>query len=127
MPDFNKYFTVEEANALLPTLRRLFADIHAEIAWMEQNDGEMVKALEVIPTNGGGKKLDEFFKANEIIRRCLMEVAEMGVQVKDVRRGLLDFPALRNGEEILLCWLIEEPRVEYWHDLEQGFPGRQPL
>ncbi|MBW3625489.1 MAG: DUF2203 domain-containing protein [Armatimonadetes bacterium] len=124
---FQKYFTVEEANALLPELRRLFADIHAEIERLEANGGELTTALEVVPTNGGGKRLEAFLGANSIILQRLRQVAEMGVQVKDIRRGLLDFPALRHGEEILLCWLLEEPSVEYWHDLENGFAGRRSL
>lgn len=127
MPYFDKYFTVDEANALLPELRCLFADIHTEIQRMEADGRDMTQVMEVIPTNGGGKKLEELLGASNLILQRLHQVAELGVQVKDIRRGLLDFPALKDGEEILLCWLLEEPSVEYWHDLENGFMSRQPL
>lgn len=127
MPYFQKHFSLSEANALIPELRRLFAEIHAELDRLEADEGKLANALEVVPTNGGGKRLEAFMEASDTIRRNLTQVIEMGVQVKDVRRGLLDFPALHNGEEILLCWLLEEPSVAYWHDLENGFASRQPL
>ena len=127
MPYFEKYFTVEEANALLPELRRIFADIHEELRRLEANDGEMAKAMESVIENGGGKKLEAFFKSSDLIRERLARVNELGVQVKDVRRGLLDFPTLRDGEEVLLCWLLDEPEVAYWHDLVNGFEGRQRI
>jgi hypothetical protein len=125
---FTKHFTVEEANALLPDLRRLMAEIHAEIERLEADEGSSVKAaLEAIPTNGGGKKVESFFETSQAIQSRLQAIGKMGVQVKDLRRGLLDFPAIRNGEEILLCWLLEEPEVAYWHDLVTGFPGRRRI
>jgi hypothetical protein len=127
MPIFEKHFTVEEATALLPELRRLVTEIQAEIETLEAGGGELPEAMEVIPTNGGGKKLEEFFKTNDRIRERLVKIYQMGVQVKDIRRGLLDFPAIREGEEVLLCWLIEEPEIVYWHDLVEGFMGRRPL
>jgi hypothetical protein len=124
---FEKYFTVEEANALVPELRRIVREIQEEIRKSEDGRGEFAKAAETISSNGGGKKLEAVFHAGEFVRERLQRIAELGVQIKDPRRGLLDFPALRNGEEILLCWLIEEPQVEYWHDLVQGFAGRRPV
>ena len=127
MPYFQKHFTVEEANALLPELRQIFADIHAEIDRLEANEGELVKSMERVIENGGGKRLEQLFRSSDLIRERLARVAELGVQVKDVRRGLLDFPAIRDGEEVLLCWLTDEPSVEYWHDLENGFAGRRRL
>jgi hypothetical protein len=128
MPLFEKYFTVEAANALLPRLREIVLEMQSEIERLGENDSELPKSLNLIPTNGGGRKIDAFFEASNLIRDRLAEVSALGVQIKDIRRGLLDFPALRdNGEEVLLCWLVEEPSVEFWHDLEQGFLGRQGL
>ena len=59
--------------------------------------------------------------------RCVAQLIHLGVQVKDTAVGLVDFPALYGGEEVLLCWRVDEDRVEYWHSLEEGFAGRKPI
>ena len=127
MPIYEKHFTLEEAEALLPQLRRLHQEILVEIERLEANEGDLVKSLEVISTNGGGERLQTFFRSSGIVQQRLGEILETGVQIKDVRRGLFDFPAMRGREEILLCWLVEEPGIACWHDLEQGFAGRRPI
>ena len=127
MPLFDKHFTVEEANALLPELRRIIADIRTDIEGFERDKEGRQKSLQRIDTNGGGKKLEEIFDISQTIRDRVAEIGEMGVDVKDPRRGLLDFPAMHHGKEILLCWLVEEPSVRYWHTLEAGFTGRRSV
>src|SRR5581483_7805155 len=66
-------------------------------------------------------------EANAALADVIDELAERGVQVKDVDEGLVDFPALRRGETVLLCWRLGEDEVSYWHTLEAGFAGRRPL
>ena len=127
MAVFDRHFTVGEANALLPELRSIFDEVRAEIDRLESEGGALAKSVAVIPTNGGGKRLEEFFHVGDAIRERLTRIVAMGVQVKDVRRGLLDFPSVRDGEEVLLCWLVEEPEVMFWHDLVTGFMGREPI
>ena len=61
------------------------------------------------------------------IKRCVEELAALGVQVKDLDTGLVDFPSWRDGEEVLLCWRLGEDEVAWWHTLDGGFAGRQPL
>jgi hypothetical protein len=61
------------------------------------------------------------------LQQCLVELGSLGVEVKDIGSGLLDFPAVRQGEEVLLCWRIGEPAVSWWHRREDGFAGRQPI
>jgi len=61
------------------------------------------------------------------IRRAIRELERMGVQVKDVKSGLVDFPSRLDGREVLLCWRVGESKIEFWHDLQSGFAGRQPL
>src|SRR5688572_7272241 len=61
------------------------------------------------------------------LERCVAELVGLGVQVKDVDKGLVDFPAVHEGGEILLCWHVGEESVEYWHSLEEGFAGRKPI
>jgi hypothetical protein len=61
------------------------------------------------------------------LARAVDEVTELGVEVKDIDEGLVDFPALQNGETVLLCWKLGEDEIRYWHTLEGGFAGRRPL
>jgi hypothetical protein len=124
---FKKYFTVEEANGLLPELRRLLRDIREEAEKQEKDREKLSQLNGSVSSNGGGKTMDGYLQSNRTIAARLAEIDERGVQIKDVRRGLLDFPALRYGEEILLCWLSDEPEVAFWHTLEEGFAGRRPV
>jgi hypothetical protein len=88
-----------------------------------------------IAGNGGDLSPGEVRDAAEDVARqadaiaeCLRQINELGVQVKDFREGLLDFPARRgDGEDVLLCWKVGEPEVAFWHGLEEGFAGRKPL
>ncbi len=63
----------------------------------------------------------------EAVGKCVDDLLELGVQVKDLDTGLLDFPSIRDGEEILLCWHLGEDEIRYWHTVDGGFAGRQPL
>ena len=87
-----------------------------------------------IAGNGGGVRpheVDELQLAIDeeaaAIVRCVAELQELGLLVKDLDEGLVDFPALRGGEEVLLCWHLGEDEVAFWHTLEDGFAGRKPL
>jgi hypothetical protein len=84
--------------------------------------------------NGGGLRPRDFAEAQTDleaeaagIARCVQGIEELGGQVKDLDRGLVDFPALHEGEEVLLCWELGEEEVAHWHGLEEGFAGRRPL
>lgn len=127
MPQFEKHFTVAEANALVPELRDLLTQIQA-IRDKLVVDWERAKpVLREARMNGGGKEsgpfLSHLHQLNDRMRRLL----DLGVQLKDLERGLVDFPAWRDDREIFLCWHLGEPAVAYWHDLESGFSGRQRL
>ncbi len=127
MPLFEKYYTVEEANALLPELRRLHVLILEDLERMDLLSDGAPRPLETIPTNGGGKAIDGFFATGREAQGYLKEILARGVQIKDVRAGLFDFPAWRDGEEVLLCWRVDEPEVAFWHDLQHGFASRRPV
>ncbi len=91
-------------------------------------DSEARSALDdAAPTNGGGvpgKVVSEGFLG---LRSGLAQLGEMGIVLRDLDRGLVDFPSLRDGEEIYLCWTEDEDEIAYWHSLESGFAGREPL
>jgi hypothetical protein len=130
----HRVFTADEANAALDELRPLaerMVEHHRALV-----DAQAVQTALVtrIAGNGGDLSPGEVRDAAEAVAReadaiaeCVRAINELGVQVKDFREGLLDFPARRGDEEVLLCWKVGEPEVAWWHGVEEGFAGRKPL
>jgi hypothetical protein len=122
----DRHFTVEEANALIALVRPMLEQLRT--AKDELLDDEAREALsDASPTNGGGDPGRQVGAAFLEVRRILVELTEAGIVVRDVDRGLIDFPSVRDGREVYLCWQLGEDRVGWWHDLESGFAGREPL
>jgi hypothetical protein len=124
---FKKHFTLEEARALLPTLRSLFASIRKDKAAHEEAEELLAKQLDRTGGDVGGDGLDPLVRSMADLRERLLEIARLGVQIKDLERGLVDFPAIREGREVFLCWELEEDDIEFWHDLDSGYAGRERL
>ena len=122
-----RLFTVDEANALLPTLRPLLIDILQARQNIVAAQPELWPVLEKAVNNGGSKKAGAVLADFEVIQRNVKAIQELGIEIKDINIGLVDFPAERDGREVYLCWRFDEPRVTHWHDLDSGFSGRQPL
>jgi hypothetical protein len=122
-----KLFTLEEANSLLPELRRLFATIKAKRAVLQRLAPEARRAHEHANESGGINVGARYAEALVTLMENLQTIHNLGVEIKDLERGLCDFPALREGRVVYLCWLLGEECIEWWHDLETGFAGRQPL
>jgi hypothetical protein len=129
-----RYFTPEEANALLPRVRPLVERMvrHRRALLEAQAREEELGAR--IAGNGGGIDPGEPRRAAEAeegelqaLAAIVDELNALGVHVKDLDTGLVDFPWLRDGEEVLLCWRLGEDAIRWWHRLEDGFAGRQPL
>ena len=123
-----RYFTVAEANALLPVLRPHVRQLIRAWEHLSAGQAQVVAILERKPrVDLGGPPLSDM--AAEIIRaqNAMVAIQALGVDLKDPATGLLDFPTLRNGVEVYLCWRYGEPRVEFWHPIETGFAGRQPI
>lgn len=123
-----KLFTIEEANAMLPGMRRRLKRIQKLYA----NVGEMrelAKAAASASEFGGGMEGGTgYVRALYEIGRITTEINDAGVQLKDYTRGLIDFPSRRGDRIILLCWQLDEgDEVEWWHDTDAGFAGRQRL
>jgi hypothetical protein len=101
-------------------------------ARLRELQGEQREMVQVIAGNGSGyavsdARTDEFAVAATELEFCVEQLAALGVQVKDPDTGLVDFPALRHGEQVLLCWRAGEDAVEWWHELEAGVAGRSPI
>lgn len=92
------------------------------------SDDDAREALaEAGPQNGGGSPGRLVSEAFVELRAALRQLQEAEVVLRDLDRGLVDFPSVREGREVYLCWLEGEPEIGYWHDLEAGFDGREPL
>ena len=122
----SRHFTREEADTLLPTLTPLLEQLRE--AKQALTDAEAHRALsEASGGNGGGSEGKQVGEAFLQVRGLLGAVQETGVVVKDIDRGLVDFPAVLDDREVYLCWRLGEERVEHWHELDAGFAGREPL
>jgi hypothetical protein len=124
---FRKLFTVEEANALLPRLRELLDDLALHRDAMREKAAHLEPILGAVNANGGGRAGSEYGVEAYRLYLAIARIRELGVLLKDLDMGLLDFPHERGGRVVFLCWHPPEERVEYWHEIEAGYAGRQPL
>ena len=130
-----KTFTLEEANALLPIVESLLEQAITAKEEAERIEGELQSLRQRIFLSGGmtvdiagvSRSRNEAETHVQKAKEALAEIDSIGVQVKDLDTGLLDFPCRIDGDVVLLCWRRGEARIEYWHTLESGFRGRQPL
>ncbi len=121
-----KLFTLEEATALLPQIKRLFGKIDDTRATLRRLAPEAESASQ--QAGGGGTVYGiQYVDALTALMVCAQEIANLGIEIKDLDRGLCDFPHLRDGRVVYLCWQRGEESIEWWHDLDAGFAGRQPL
>jgi hypothetical protein len=124
-----KLFTIEEANSLLPSVRAIVKSIqrsHRRVISFQTTAQHAAEGAE----NGGGGMTQGPRYANLLIELSLGagQLESLGVQLKDYSQGLIDFPSMRDGRVVLLCWKADEgDQLEWWHDIEAGFGGRQPL
>ena len=124
-----KLFTVEEANALLPSVRELLKEIQSSRRRLARFSEAAKAAAEGAEKGGGG--ISNGIRYATILTDFTSQMGELeslGVQLKDFDRGLIDFPSLRDGRVVLLCWQLGEgDELEWWHDVDAGFAGRTPL
>ena len=126
-PTFARLFTVEEANALIPTLNEILEEVALHRDALRERAPHMEPILRSTGTNGGGKAGSEYGVAAYRLYLAIERIRELGVVPKDLDTGLLDFPHEREGRVVFLCWHPPEERIEYWHEIEAGYAGRQPL
>lgn len=122
-----KLYSLEEANDMLPTLRRLLGEIRHARKTLRRLEPEARRAAENAAENGGTTFGLEYAAAITRFLAGAQEILSLGIEIKDFDRGLCDFPHLRDGKVVYLCWQHGEESIEWWHDIEAGFAGRQPL
>ncbi len=131
-----RLFTPQEANELLATVRPLAERMVAGNRRLRALRDELGDLQKRVAGNGGGidahaaaRAQDRAAEAAQEVGEALEQLTELGVQVKDLDRGLLDFPTRdpRSGDLVLLCWELGERQIEFWHGPEEGYAGRKPL
>lgn len=122
-----KFFTVEQANEALRLIRPLMNDVMRIRDRILANQPEIWSAVEKSAGNGGnpvlGRMVIEFEKFDALVH----QIQDTGVQIKDINTGLLDFSAQKDGREVYLCWQHGEGDIAYWHEVDAGYAGRQPI
>jgi hypothetical protein len=124
-------FTVEEANALLPRLIPILEELRARKAALDDARRALAESAPALRENGHGPEAAAMERRIADLARALGDgiraIARLGVEVKDLDHGLIDFPSLREGRIVYLCWRLGEGPIAFWHELDGGFAGRQPL
>lgn len=130
-----KTFTLDQAHRLLPVLKSLLKRAMEGKRLIEEVEKELQDLKHRILLSGGlsvdvpalSRRRAQRDKALQETKDAIAEINSIGVQVKDLDLGLLDFPCALEGEVILLCWKYGEEEIQYWHGLEEGFKGRKPI
>jgi hypothetical protein len=123
---YQKHYTRDEARALLPQIREWLVKLRAlrdDLAMLDQRIAHLLKDGDDV----GGEVINSWVKKVTQTKRMLSEFARRDIQVKDLERGLIDFPAIIGGREVFLCWEQDEEDIEFWHELDTGFAGRERL
>jgi hypothetical protein len=126
--DDKKYFTVEEANRLIPQVKAMVEQLRQGQRHLQKHRPTAETLAQKAAGNGGGREAVGYLSDySQTFARGLAQLQAMGILVKDLDRGLIDFPHQREGREVYLCWKYGEERIDYWHETDSGYSGRQPL
>jgi hypothetical protein len=123
---FAKHYTREEARALLPQLREWLAGLNRLRADVERYDRRL-GGMNAAGQDTGGDTVNSWIRALAGMQEMLAQFQQRQIVIKDLSRGLVDFPAIIGGREVFLCWEAGEEDIEFWHDLDTGFGGREKL
>jgi hypothetical protein len=136
-PDKKKYYTIDEANNALPLVRAIVTDIVAKFDEVSERKARLDQIRESRQSSGRGphdlygeelvQVEQELEKEIARLKEFIEELENLGVELKDISRGLIDFRSLMDGREVYLCWLLGEDEVGHWHELDAGFSGRHSL
>ena len=123
---FQKHYTREEARALLPQIRQWLTQagqLRGELEKQDERLGKMMAPGREL----GGPVVNNWVRTLAEIKEVLLEFHRREIQLKDLDRGLMDFPAIIGGKEVFLCWEQDEEDIEFWHELDAGYAGRERL
>ena len=122
-----KYYTPKEANHQLEVVRPMVAELMTISDRIRAHQPEIWSVVEKSAGNGGNPTLSKMLPDFDRLDLVLHQLQDMGIEVKDLTTGLIDFLALKDGREVYLCWKYNEGTIQFWHEIEAGFAGRQPI
>lgn len=123
----SRYYTLREAKAALPIVKALMAQVQEARSEIMRLRPDIWPVLQKAAQNGGNAAAGEVYAQFDKLEAGVKGILEMGILVKDIDQGLIDFLAIRNGREVYLCWKHGEEELSFWHDVHAGFGGRQPI
>ncbi|HEV2198430.1 MAG TPA: DUF2203 domain-containing protein [Bryobacteraceae bacterium] len=131
----SRYFSLQEAERLLPEVERALRDAIFQKAEYQAAEGDLNRATQRIRMAGGSRVSPGPFlalrarkdAASTALNAAIERVSELGAQIKDLDIGLIDFPTRYHGREVSLCWKLGEERIAFWHGVDEGFRGRKPI
>ncbi len=123
---YTRHYSVDEAQEMIPQLRLWLAELNQHRKQVQHLDERLGQLLHTGADPGGGI-VNDWVKHLAGIQKNLAYFRDLEIQLKDLERGLLDFPAIMAGREVFLCWEQDEDHIEFWHDLEAGYSGRARL
>jgi hypothetical protein len=130
MPDSRRIYTIDEANALIPQVRAVLLQLAVEQRRLDASHAEMHRQLDANGDPGSaaaaGRQEAEVSDIREGMRTLLLHLSEMGVELRDLEMGLVDFPGEREGTAVWLCWRLADPSVAFWHPTDEGYASRRP-
>jgi hypothetical protein len=122
-----RLFSLTEANGLLPQLEGLLLEVQKERKLLAKMEDEVKKAGDHAKQDGGTIYGPRYIRAMEYITKNIEKINEMGVLLKDLEKGLCDFPYLLDGRVVYLCWKLGEQEIQWWHETHTGYSDRKPL
>jgi hypothetical protein len=123
---FNRHYTRDEARRLLPEIREWLAELNRLRVEVDRYELRL-SGLNTEGQDIGGETVNKWIRALAATQQILADFQERQIFIKDLSRGLIDFPTLIGGKEVFLCWESDEEDIEFWHDLETGYGGREKL
>ena len=124
---FKKIFTLQEANSFVPKLLEWIPHIQKLSNSLHNDFHDIKNAREKAKWSGGSEQGVEYLNTILKYNNLLRQLEEVGCEIKGIREGLIDFPSIREGKEIYLCWRMPEKEILFWHELHTGFAGRKPI
>ncbi|MEW6236931.1 MAG: DUF2203 domain-containing protein [Candidatus Omnitrophota bacterium] len=131
MPHFDKHFSLNEANSLIPRLREIFHSMRALLEEAREFHANPSNLAQGLKGRTNGTQFHHVRRRNEFQHRLnslVSEIADQGIVIQDIERGLIDFPSIIEGEEVFLCYeLSDGDEIQFWHELDAGYAGRKSL
>ena len=127
MSEKKRFFTVDEANAVVPLLLKDVPQLQKLLQSLTRNFPDVKKARDNVQWNGGSVQGVDYLSCVLQLNYMMRNLESKGCILKGIPEGLVDFPSLRDGKEVYLCWKAPEERIEYYHDIHAGFAGRQRI